>query len=263
MTHVVPDPLLFNPSGTTSGTTCSAEQHRNNVGSKSLRSLAMICCSVGTTSEQPPNVVPVFPGQGPGTRNRVRFFQCKYPVSPPLPSGMFVSIDPGTDSGWALWQESGSLVACGLGDPLRDRRHVSGWALWQESGYLVAWGLGDPLRDRRHVVGPSSVSTVNTVWIESQVIYPRSKVPPNDIIKLAHDAGRWWGIYESLGCAVHMVEPAQWKGQVPKAIHHKRVIAKLSSVERETVEFGLKGIAPSKQHNVLDAVGLGLFAGKR
>ena len=149
---------------------------------------------------------------------------------------MFVTIDPGISTGWALWLGD-ALIACGVGDPRACSLHVV------KSPHM-------------------SVNVVDDVWIESQVIYPRSKVPPNDIVKLAHDAGRWAGRYDVLGVAVHWVEPARWKGQVPKDIHHARVWAELDNDEKDRVNLSLKGVAPSKRHNALDAIGLGCWVRK-
>jgi len=132
------------------------------------------------------------------------------------------------------------------------------------AGGLIACGLGDPRKCRHHVVLRSearpAVSLIETAWIESPVIYPRSKVPPNDIVKLARDAGRWAGIYEVHAVQVNFIEPATWKGQVPKEIHHKRIRASLNGYEKEILAAALEGISPGKQHNVLDAVGIGLWA---
>jgi hypothetical protein len=141
---------------------------------------------------------------------------------------MLLTIDPGTDTGWALWGPSGlelnGLMGCGLSDkkfPL-----YSGTAV---------------------------------VWIERPVVYPRSKVPPNDLIQLALTAGQISGWYEARGCKTCYVQPADWKGQVPKAIHHRRIRAELSPAERKLLDDALATLAPSKRHNVLDAVGIGLW----
>ncbi len=142
---------------------------------------------------------------------------------------MYVSIDPGLTTGWALWAPG--LVACGLGDPRSSKLHMA--------------------------------SNLTGLWVESQVIYPRSKVPPNDIVKLAHGAGRWCGIYEVLGVPWHLVEPAEWKGQVPKPVHHARIWAKLSPEEQDVVGRCLKGVPAGQRHNALDAVGLGLWVRER
>ena len=47
--------------------------------------------------------------------------------------------------------------------------------------------------------------------------------------------------------------PAQWKGQVPKAAHHKRIRAALSEAERAL-------LPNASEHDALDAAGIGLFA---
>lgn len=58
---------------------------------------------------------------------------------------------------------------------------------------------------------------------------------------------------------VRTPRPAEWKGQVPKPIHNRRTWDALSPAERETIEE----VAPGLLHNVLDAIGLGLWAVRR
>ena len=62
---------------------------------------------------------------------------------------------------------------------------------------------------------------------------------------------------------MRFVSPAAWKGQVPKKIHHPRILRSLSEVEREIVLDVLDLLPASTRHNVLDAVGIGLWALKR
>lgn len=137
---------------------------------------------------------------------------------------MLLSIDPGLATGWALW--SPALAGCGLGDP------------------------------------PSEFSP-SDVWIEAPVIYPRSKARPADITKLSREAGEWAGRYHSVGAQAHYVRPSEWKGQLPKDVCHARVWAVLDAKEQDIVRKALKGMAPSKRHNVLDAVGIGLWVLRR
>lgn len=145
-------------------------------------------------------------------------------------AGVFVTIDPGNDTGWALW-EAGALAACGLGDPRSSALHV--------------------------------VEHVDDVWIEEPVIYPHSKARPNDIKALAMTAARWGAIYELCAVDVHFVEPARWKGQLPKDVCHARSWGKLQPNERAIVDKAVRGMAPSKRHNVLDAVAIGVWVLKR
>lgn len=138
---------------------------------------------------------------------------------------MLLTIDPGLDLGWAVWNDE--LRACGLGPPDLDRLSVS------------------------------------RAWIEKPVVYPRSPVPPNDIVKLALVAGYWRGVLTVDGVDVNYVEPNDWKGSVPKPIHEARIWARLSPAEQAVADQGCKGVAPKKRHNVLDAIGLGLWVLKR
>ena len=125
--------------------------------------------------------------------------------------------------------------------------------MWSRAG-LVACGLGDPRSSEKHVA-----KEIHDAWIEAPVIYPRSKADPSDILKLARDAGEWGGIYKVLVALVRYVEPAEWKGQLPKDVCHARMWLKLSEEEKAIVDAACRGLAPSKRHNVLDAVAIGVW----
>lgn len=133
---------------------------------------------------------------------------------------MLLAIDPGRDTGWAIY-EKGTLEGCGLGLP--------------------------PMRYYRQVV------------IERPQVYGSgtARVDPNDLITLAIRVGRHVERFESKAIHVSLVLPREWKGQVPKPIHHKRILAKLTVAERSVV---MQGYVPaSKLHNMLDAIGIGLW----
>lgn len=142
---------------------------------------------------------------------------------------MLLAIDPGLDCGWSLFA-SVRLVACGLGDPRHSSAH--------------------------------RINDIDTVVIEYPCIYPGSPVNPNDIIKLALRAGEWGGFYRSKA-EIRYVLPFQWKGAVPKSVHHERIVFKLKDKELEALKGARRDatrpVPLSKMHNVLDAVGLGLF----
>lgn len=73
--------------------------------------------------------------------------------------------------------------------------------------------------------------------------------PPADLLELNGIAG----------CVIGRVKygvsytPKQWKGSLPKGVHHKRVLKELTSAERAVLG------TLSKQKDVMDAVALGLF----
>lgn len=141
---------------------------------------------------------------------------------------MLLAVDPGADAGWAHFDpEQRRLVACGLNEQ-----------------FMTA-----------HVA---------RVVIERPMIYPggRQKARPADIIKLATRAGEWGGLGRAFfGVEPEYVEPAKWKGgSVPKSIHHARIWAVLSVDEQTVVSKAAAGIAPSKRHNLMDAIGIGLYA---
>lgn len=139
---------------------------------------------------------------------------------------MLLAIDPGADSGWARFGDDGALVACGLNDGAMD-------------------------------------AGITRIYIERPMIYPggRQQARPRDIITLALRAGDWAGWLRGfVGVQAEYVEPAEWKGQVRKDIHHARIWARLSPAEQAIAADAAKGIAPSKRHNMLDAIGIGLHA---
>jgi len=75
----------------------------------------------------------------------------------------------------------------------------------------------------------------------------------SDIIALAYSAGV---MVRAIDCAdVRLVEPREWKGQVPKNVHHARVRATLTP--EECLLFD------TLDHNGKDAVALGLWELKR
>lgn len=79
---------------------------------------------------------------------------------------------------------------------------------------------------------------------------------PNDIVKLASASGAYTALLQHSGFFVEWVEPRTWKGTVPKKIMLKRIIAKLSEEEYSSINH-------SRNHNLIDAVGVGLWKIKR
>jgi hypothetical protein len=137
---------------------------------------------------------------------------------------MFLAVDPGVDTGWAYLDPRGKLNACGLGDP---KPHPA---------------YGSPI----------------AVLIECPQIYPsrNSKGNPNDLIKVAVQVGMYKERFQSLGSVVNLALPHEWKGTIPKEKHHVRIFADLDPNEKEVLARAGQGIAPSKRHNIIDAVGL-------
>jgi hypothetical protein len=77
---------------------------------------------------------------------------------------------------------------------------------------------------------------------------PDPVVRGNDMIQTAIRLGVYLEACKAPVCT--LVYPGQWKGQVPKDIHLKRTLAKLTPAERANVE---------NDHNAIDATGLLLW----
>lgn len=94
------------------------------------------------------------------------------------------------------------------------------------------------------------------VVVELPRVYPRDRKRPNDLIDLAAVAGACLALGAE---GSHFVHPHQWKGQVPKEVMGKRVLAQLTDVE-----LLIHGMYESRRrtkkpdHNILDAIGVGI-----
>jgi hypothetical protein len=103
------------------------------------------------------------------------------------------------------------------------------------------------------------------VVLEVPRVYPhsRAKADPNDLIKLAVAGARIAQVIAGHG-NVLCIAPSDWKAQTDPDIMCERVLAKLDDAERGIVEavfaaHGKKGMPKSLRHNVLDAIGIGLW----
>ena len=149
----------------------------------------------------------------------------------------YLAIDPGKDTGWAYFRSADGLISCGCGDP-------------------------------RQIFGPGGAAAgvpVSSVLIEKPQVYSarHSKGDPNDLITLAIQVGRYAEHFESRGARVALILPHDWKGTLPKDIQHARMFAEIGDAGRSVVDACGRHVAPSKRHNMLDAVCLGRVAFRR
>lgn len=169
------------------------------------------------------------------------------PVVPDYRARAFIlAIDPGENTGWALFD----------------------WHATLSPFNLIACGIGHP---------PFGVA--QKVFIEMPQFYPRGHKRPNDLIKLAFTAGRLVGASGVVemggpssgfptgnGYEVIYFLPHEWKGNLPKETCNNRArmrlqpdeLAVLGACENVILTYG--GGGKSVLHNVLDAIGIGLFA---
>lgn len=101
--------------------------------------------------------------------------------------------------------------------------------------------------------------------VEVPQVYDPSKSPARarDLVDLAVVAGAWTGYGAGLGLTVREVNPARWKGQLPKHVTAERARAVLTTEERDLLDAELSRVRRSLRHNVLDAVALVLVEAGR
>lgn len=56
----------------------------------------------------------------------------------------------------------------------------------------------------------------------------RAKIVPDDIRRLAQVAGCMMGVFNYLATRIVLVQPKQWKGDLPKDVSHNRIYPKLN-----------------------------------
>lgn len=154
--------------------------------------------------------------------------------------GHLIAFDSGENTGWAHFQDR-VLIKCGITHP----------AMYPED---IVTRIGLPEKPP-------------TVVIECPQVYRQSlqKGDPNDLIKLATKVGEigmaYRMVYYLRGVDFHYEKPLprDWKGQVPKSIHHNRELKKLSEEERRAMVQDLKRVPMGAWGDVKDAVCLGLW----
>lgn len=159
---------------------------------------------------------------------------------------VLLAIDPGRCTGWCVAVD-GKIKDCGVYD-------------------FDPWG-------QRFTFLSHPIYQPDLVVIEYPQVYRgrHSKGDPNDLIPVAGQAWATASFHQSTDHArVELVLPAQWKGQLDKDVHHPRLFSQpyrqdwgLDHEEQITVAKGGRGLPKSRLHNMLDAVCLAVWAGKR
>lgn len=154
--------------------------------------------------------------------------------------GVTVAIDPGNDTGWSKWVDR-RLVACGL-------CHVPDYP---ELPFTIGLPIDDLIVEIPQDYGPNRT------------------VDPNDLISLGYKVGALIGVFVAYHNLLDrkfthaVIRPNQWKGQVPKNIHHDRTLPALDAREKTVLQTVLETVPKGKRHDVKDAVCLGLWRVKR
>lgn len=141
---------------------------------------------------------------------------------------MLLTVDPGKHSfGWARF-DGDTLMACGM-------------AVIDE----VEGMFGD-------LSGEDAI-------VEKPQIYTHDKMrgDPNDLIDVAITAGAVGGVLSRKGAHVAYLRPHRWKGSRPKNVDNAYTLERMRPHEKFLLERC--GVTKHKRHNVVDAIGIGLW----
>lgn len=157
---------------------------------------------------------------------------------------IILACDPGRNTGWALFAMR-SLIACG---------HVQGKAP-RSNTTALATEILEGVDEAIHPHLPVGTD-IDLVAVEEMFYHPHvTKSVPEDLLTVAHIAGA----LTSLGDSLRYVPAREWKGSTPKDICHRRMRGKLSEVETRAVDAMAQATNDGAQHNVLDAICIGLY----
>ena len=166
---------------------------------------------------------------------------------------MLLAVDPGWNLGWALF-DNGTLYSCGLVSPKSDPSEGTFCRAHVVASHVFCCAL------------PPTKTPIDLV-IEYPQVYRQGQLKgdPNDLLplvaigqavaqKLAYELDDF-----TILDRIKAPHPHDWKGSVPKDIMQKRIERALSTAEVQTALAGMPK-ARTKQHNVWDAIGIGLWA---
>jgi hypothetical protein len=150
----------------------------------------------------------------------------------PRAIGKLLTIDPGNCTGWAYFEDG----------------------ILRDSGMILYYGLENMPWYFPHA------HDVGTLVIEKPRIYDRRnwKGDPNDLIRVGIIAGHINGCISN-GHTTKWVYPQEWKGNRPKEVDHRHTKSLLGPVELEILQESCKNMVKSQLHNMLDAIGIGLW----
>lgn len=152
---------------------------------------------------------------------------------------MLLAVDPGVRGCGASiwWPDKGLHVACYVAN------------LPPTSSTNAYWSMADAALER---LGHHKFSEVA---IEFPQTYRgrAAKGDANDLLQVAAVVGALCARFGRQS-KITLYRPAEWKGQTPKSISASRTLSKLSEEEKARIRMPAKSL----QHNVLDAIGIGL-----
>jgi len=163
-------------------------------------------------------------------------------------SNLLVSIDPGYRyCGIAVFSDG----------RLTHAEHVDA-KVWDTEAQQFASTASAVWEFLETTVGKAAMETAELA-IEYPQQYLHSPAPRESVQRLVGTVGavlaQVQGKTGGLSVKVSTYKPREWKGQVPKDIMGKRIVARLSAQEVPIIP----ALPKSKLHNVVDAIGVGLY----
>lgn len=152
-----------------------------------------------------------------------------------------IAVDPGLRAcGVAVYRDSTLTRAMFVVSPERTLRGGPAWV-------AMAWAVAQQVN--------SESWTTAVVEFPQQYEGEESKVDRRDLSELTAVAGAVTLVLSARASVVWTPVPREWKGQVPKDVHGRRILSRLTPAEAYRVEWPS---AERFRHNVTDAIGLGL-----
>lgn len=156
-----------------------------------------------------------------------------------------ISFDPGLrDAGVGVWENGKLSKAFLIQNPVKKERGGKAWMGMAKELFIKTQHLNgiDTYRE--------FISEIPQVYLQD-----KWKGDPADLIELAGVVGAaitvqmfWWD-------DVRTVLPKEWKGQISKEVCKKRIMTILSEEEKANIQWH----SSSLDHNIVDAIGIGLY----
>jgi hypothetical protein len=172
--------------------------------------------------------------------------------------GLLIAIDPGIWAlGWAAFRER-TLIAAGCPKvrPLRgftgspgvgDKRHPNLGEIARVHVHGIRYGLEG--------TGPRGSLSVALEHMQTRGRDARER--PNDLIDVQAVGAACAGMLDPF--PLRLITAQEWKGSVPKDVHHPRIVRALDPAETEIATRAWTA-AGENAKEVLDAIGIGLYA---
>lgn len=160
-----------------------------------------------------------------------------------------LTVDPGVNGhGYALFLNTGVLHSCGYatGHLPHASRTMRSLTAARDLNERVAYGYR-----------PNIHSLIAEIPVVRDVT--KQKGDQADIVALSVSLGMVVQVFNS--ATPFLLEPENWKKQMPKEVVHRRMMARMTASEKVILGRARVDVGDTLWHNVLDAVALGYVGG--